>query len=133
MWSAFTETGSGCWRLDASRITTATTVSSWRCQARTLTSSSRAAETVTPSPDPETLLVLYLGSANALNEVCERVDAQPVEPRRLRLFPAMPVSFRKQGDRGTLRFPVPASPAMFFLAPFVTGADPVIDRRRICG
>jgi catechol 2,3-dioxygenase-like lactoylglutathione lyase family enzyme len=33
-----------------------------------------------PSPHPETLLVLYLGSANALKEICERVHAQPVEP-----------------------------------------------------
>jgi catechol 2,3-dioxygenase-like lactoylglutathione lyase family enzyme len=33
-----------------------------------------------PSPHPETLLVLYLGSANALKEICERVDGQPVEP-----------------------------------------------------
>jgi catechol 2,3-dioxygenase-like lactoylglutathione lyase family enzyme len=33
-----------------------------------------------PSPHPETLLVLYLGSANALKEICERVDALPVEP-----------------------------------------------------
>lgn len=33
-----------------------------------------------PSPDPETLLVLYLGSANAVNEIRERVGAQPVEP-----------------------------------------------------
>jgi hypothetical protein len=33
-----------------------------------------------PSPHPETLLVLYLGSAKALNEIRERLDAQPVEP-----------------------------------------------------
>ena len=33
-----------------------------------------------PSPHPETLLVLYLGSADALNEACERVGARPVEP-----------------------------------------------------
>jgi len=33
-----------------------------------------------PSPHPETLLVLYLGSAKAVEEICERVDAQPVEP-----------------------------------------------------
>ena len=28
-----------------------------------------------PSPHPETLLVLYLGSTDALNEACERVGA----------------------------------------------------------
>jgi catechol 2,3-dioxygenase-like lactoylglutathione lyase family enzyme len=33
-----------------------------------------------PSPHPETLLVFYLGSADALNETCERIGAQPVEP-----------------------------------------------------
>src|SRR6266581_2972635 len=33
-----------------------------------------------PSPHPETLLVLYLGSADALHEACERVGARPVEP-----------------------------------------------------
>jgi catechol 2,3-dioxygenase-like lactoylglutathione lyase family enzyme len=33
-----------------------------------------------PSPHPETLLVLYLGSADVLNETCERVGARPVEP-----------------------------------------------------
>ena len=33
-----------------------------------------------PSPHPETLLVLYLGSADALRETCGRVGAQPVEP-----------------------------------------------------
>ena len=33
-----------------------------------------------PSPHPETLLVLYLGSADAVNETRERVGAQPVEP-----------------------------------------------------
>ncbi len=33
-----------------------------------------------PSPHPETLLVLYLGSADAINETRERVGAQPVEP-----------------------------------------------------
>jgi catechol 2,3-dioxygenase-like lactoylglutathione lyase family enzyme len=35
---------------------------------------------IAPSPHPETLLVLYLGSADALNETCERVGAQPVQP-----------------------------------------------------
>ena len=33
-----------------------------------------------PSPHPETLLVLYLGSADAVDEARERVGAQPVEP-----------------------------------------------------
>ena len=33
-----------------------------------------------PSPHPETLLVLYLGSADAVNETRKRVGAQPVEP-----------------------------------------------------
>jgi catechol 2,3-dioxygenase-like lactoylglutathione lyase family enzyme len=33
-----------------------------------------------PSPHPETLLVLYLASAKAVDEICERVGAQPVEP-----------------------------------------------------
>ena len=33
-----------------------------------------------PSPDPETLLVLYLGSSNAVDEIRERIGAQPVEP-----------------------------------------------------
>src|SRR6266576_1702703 len=34
----------------------------------------------TPSPHPETLLVLYLGSADAVDEARERVAAPPVEP-----------------------------------------------------
>jgi catechol 2,3-dioxygenase-like lactoylglutathione lyase family enzyme len=33
-----------------------------------------------PTPHPETLLVLYLGSADAFNEASERVGARPVEP-----------------------------------------------------
>jgi catechol 2,3-dioxygenase-like lactoylglutathione lyase family enzyme len=33
-----------------------------------------------PSSHPETLLVLYLGSADAVNETRKRVGAQPVEP-----------------------------------------------------
>jgi catechol 2,3-dioxygenase-like lactoylglutathione lyase family enzyme len=33
-----------------------------------------------PPPHPETLLVLYLDSAKAVDEICVRVDAQPVEP-----------------------------------------------------
>src|SRR6266516_6129962 len=33
-----------------------------------------------PTPHPDSLLVLYLGSPDALREACERVDAQPVEP-----------------------------------------------------
>jgi catechol 2,3-dioxygenase-like lactoylglutathione lyase family enzyme len=33
-----------------------------------------------PVPHPESLLVLYLGSPDAVTEVCERVGAQPVEP-----------------------------------------------------
>ena len=32
-----------------------------------------------PSPHPETLLVLYLGSTGAVAEACARVDAEPVE------------------------------------------------------
>lgn len=34
----------------------------------------------TPTPHPETLLVLYLGSAEAVNETCERARGQPIEP-----------------------------------------------------
>jgi catechol 2,3-dioxygenase-like lactoylglutathione lyase family enzyme len=33
-----------------------------------------------PTPHPETLLVLYLGSPEAVREACERVGAHPVEP-----------------------------------------------------
>jgi catechol 2,3-dioxygenase-like lactoylglutathione lyase family enzyme len=33
-----------------------------------------------PSPHPETLLVLYLGSAEAVEEVSRRVGTNPVEP-----------------------------------------------------
>ncbi|MEX0817072.1 MAG: VOC family protein [Gaiellales bacterium] len=33
-----------------------------------------------PSPHPESLLVLYLGGLEGVNEACERVGAQPVEP-----------------------------------------------------
>ncbi len=33
-----------------------------------------------PPPHPEMLLVLYLDSAEAVSEVCERVGAEPVEP-----------------------------------------------------
>jgi catechol 2,3-dioxygenase-like lactoylglutathione lyase family enzyme len=33
-----------------------------------------------PTPHPDSLLVLYLGSPDVLREACERVDAQPVEP-----------------------------------------------------
>ena len=33
-----------------------------------------------PVPHPEMLLVLYLGSVEAVTEMCERVGAQPVEP-----------------------------------------------------
>lgn len=33
-----------------------------------------------PAPNPESLLVLYLGSADAVAEVCERIGAEPVEP-----------------------------------------------------
>lgn len=32
-----------------------------------------------PPPHPETLLVLYVGSADAVNEVCKRAAAEPVE------------------------------------------------------
>jgi catechol 2,3-dioxygenase-like lactoylglutathione lyase family enzyme len=31
-----------------------------------------------PSPHPETLLVLYLGSPEAVNETCQRAGAEPV-------------------------------------------------------
>jgi len=33
-----------------------------------------------PAPHPETLLVLYLGSSEAVDEVIARVGADPVEP-----------------------------------------------------
>ncbi len=33
-----------------------------------------------PSPHPETLLVLYLGSDEAVGATCDRVGAEPVEP-----------------------------------------------------
>jgi catechol 2,3-dioxygenase-like lactoylglutathione lyase family enzyme len=33
-----------------------------------------------PSPHPETLLVLYLGDAEAVEATCRRVGAEPVEP-----------------------------------------------------
>ena len=33
-----------------------------------------------PTPDPETLLALYLGSADAVAEARKRVGASPVEP-----------------------------------------------------
>jgi catechol 2,3-dioxygenase-like lactoylglutathione lyase family enzyme len=33
-----------------------------------------------PTPHPDSLLVLYLGSLDAVSEACERVGAQPVEP-----------------------------------------------------
>jgi catechol 2,3-dioxygenase-like lactoylglutathione lyase family enzyme len=33
-----------------------------------------------PAPNPESLLVLYLGSDDAVAETCERVGADPVEP-----------------------------------------------------
>jgi catechol 2,3-dioxygenase-like lactoylglutathione lyase family enzyme len=33
-----------------------------------------------PDPHPETLLVLYLGDAEAVARACERVGAEPVEP-----------------------------------------------------
>ena len=33
-----------------------------------------------PTPHPDSLLVLYLGSADAVSEACERVGAPPVEP-----------------------------------------------------
>jgi catechol 2,3-dioxygenase-like lactoylglutathione lyase family enzyme len=33
-----------------------------------------------PAPNPESLLVLYVGTADAVAELCERVDAEPVEP-----------------------------------------------------
>jgi catechol 2,3-dioxygenase-like lactoylglutathione lyase family enzyme len=33
-----------------------------------------------PAPNPESLLVFYLGSAEAVAEACGRVDADPVEP-----------------------------------------------------
>ncbi len=33
-----------------------------------------------PAPNPETLLVLYLGSDEAVAAACERVGAEPVEP-----------------------------------------------------
>lgn len=33
-----------------------------------------------PAPHAETLLVLYLGSAEAVSELCSRVGAEPVKP-----------------------------------------------------
>jgi catechol 2,3-dioxygenase-like lactoylglutathione lyase family enzyme len=33
-----------------------------------------------PSPHPETLLVLYLGSDEVVTATCDRVGAEPVEP-----------------------------------------------------
>ncbi len=33
-----------------------------------------------PPPHPETLLVFYLGSADAVAAACARIDAAPVEP-----------------------------------------------------
>ncbi len=33
-----------------------------------------------PIPHPDSLLVFYLGSTDAVSEACERADAQPVEP-----------------------------------------------------
>jgi catechol 2,3-dioxygenase-like lactoylglutathione lyase family enzyme len=33
-----------------------------------------------PTPHPDSLLVFYLGNLDAVNEVCERVGAQPAEP-----------------------------------------------------
>ncbi len=33
-----------------------------------------------PEPHPETLLVLYLGSGEAVEEACLRLGAEPVEP-----------------------------------------------------
>jgi catechol 2,3-dioxygenase-like lactoylglutathione lyase family enzyme len=33
-----------------------------------------------PAPHPETLLVLYLGSSEAVAQTCERVGAEPIEP-----------------------------------------------------
>jgi len=35
---------------------------------------------IAPSPHPETLLVLYLGNAEAVEETSRRVGAEPVEP-----------------------------------------------------
>jgi catechol 2,3-dioxygenase-like lactoylglutathione lyase family enzyme len=34
----------------------------------------------TPRPHPETLLVFYLGSQDAVDAIVQRLDAQPVEP-----------------------------------------------------
>jgi catechol 2,3-dioxygenase-like lactoylglutathione lyase family enzyme len=33
-----------------------------------------------PAPSPETLLVLYLGSDEAVAQTCERVGVEPIEP-----------------------------------------------------
>ena len=38
------------------------------------------ANTPGPTPHPDSLLVFYLGSRDAVREACERVGAQPVEP-----------------------------------------------------
>jgi catechol 2,3-dioxygenase-like lactoylglutathione lyase family enzyme len=40
----------------------------------------RGGQHASPAPNPESLLVFYLGSADAVAEVCERVEADPVEP-----------------------------------------------------
>jgi catechol 2,3-dioxygenase-like lactoylglutathione lyase family enzyme len=37
-------------------------------------------ERAPPAPHPEALLVLYLGTDEGVAAVCERVDAEPVEP-----------------------------------------------------
>ena len=37
-------------------------------------------EHTSPAPHPETLVVLYLGSGEAVAKACERVGAEPVEP-----------------------------------------------------
>jgi catechol 2,3-dioxygenase-like lactoylglutathione lyase family enzyme len=33
-----------------------------------------------PAPHPETLLVLYVGSDEAVHQICERIGTEPVEP-----------------------------------------------------
>lgn len=40
----------------------------------------RGGHNAAPEPHPESLLVFYLGSAEAVAEACERLEADPVEP-----------------------------------------------------
>ncbi len=79
--SASTATASGCRRSGGSPITTATTA----CFSRVPGTNAHLELTTggahrAPEPHPETLIVLYLGSDDAVAEVRGRVGAEPVEP-----------------------------------------------------